>query len=262
MRRLTLETACVTVASLGLMSCKVDPLTSGTSTTGTVTGTAATVGLWTGTDSASGDGVTAIINSTGQAVFIRSDGVQFTGSVQATGGAIAATLDGYTNFNATFTDGSDYGVGTLNGTVTAASAITATLSFTTSGGTAASGSWSLTYASLSGSGSSLSQISGNYTDNTTGGTVSINASGAMTSQNPTNGCVLNGTLSTTDTTYDVYQVSYTLEDCVGADAALNGVQFTGLAFYNGTVSPVQMELAVTGTASTSDYGLVSNLTAT
>ena len=103
-------------------------------------------GIWSGSDSVSGLGVTAIINSGGDAAFIRSDGVLFTGTVQVSGSALAVTVDGYTVFGgAAFSDGSTSGLGTLNGTVSSASTLTAALTFTTADSTAITGSWSLTY---------------------------------------------------------------------------------------------------------------------
>src|SRR5690348_9262652 len=103
------------LAALTLMSCNS---TIGNGGSGTVT-PASAVGVWVGSDSVSGGlDVTAYINSAGQATFIRSDGVQFDGSVQISGGNMAATVTGYTDFSSTFKDGSNTGIGTLNGTVT------------------------------------------------------------------------------------------------------------------------------------------------
>ena len=58
-------------------------------------------------------------------------------------------MDGYPDFNATFSDGSTYGIGTLDGTVTSGSTLTATLTFTTNGNTSITGNWSLSYEALS-----------------------------------------------------------------------------------------------------------------
>ena len=85
--------------------------------------TQSATGVWSGSDSVSGAGVTAIINSTGQAAFIRSDGVLFTGTAQVSGGNLAVAVDGYPQFPSAFSDGSDYGIGTLNGTVTTGASV-------------------------------------------------------------------------------------------------------------------------------------------
>jgi hypothetical protein len=223
------------------------------------TTTESPTGVWTGTDSTSGLSTTAIINAAGLATFIESNGIQYVGTVQVSGSTIAASVDGYATFGGTaFSDGSTYGIGTVNGTVSTGGTLSATLTFTTNDGTAISGDWSLTYTGYAGSASSPAATSGNYTDSVTGAVVSINSNGVLTSQNATNGCVLNGSISTNDTSHDVYEVAYTLEDCTGSYDALNGVQFTGLATLNPT-SPAQLILAVSGASSTAKYGIVSSL---
>jgi hypothetical protein len=229
-------------------------------TAGGTTTPASATGVWTGTDSVSGLTVIALINAAGQATFIRGDGLQFTGSVQVSGTTLVAAVAGYTDFSATFGDGSTYGIGTLNGSVMTADSITASLSFTSNGGTAVSGSWSLNFQGLSNNASSDSTISGNYTDAVTGAVLSITSLGVMSSQNPANNCVLNGSLTTHDTAHDLYEVSYTFGNCTSTYALLNGVQFTGLATLNTNVSPAQITMAVVGTPTTGNqYGIVSTL---
>jgi hypothetical protein len=229
-------------------------------TTGSSTGTtnASAAGVWSGSDSVSGLSLVALINSAGQAMFLRSDGLLFSGAAQISGSTLAVTVDGYSAFPATFSDGSTYGIGTVNGTVTTGSSISATVSFTTNGGTAISGNWSLSYSTLPGNSSSTSTISGNYTDTTTGAVLSINSNGSMISQSANNGCVLNGSVSTSDSSLNIYQVSYTFGNCTSTYAVLNGIQLTGLATLNPT-SPPQITMAVTGASATNQYAIVSTL---
>jgi hypothetical protein len=228
---------------------------------GTTTNASAT-GLWSGMDSTSGLGLTALINAAGQAVFIRSDGVQFFGTVQVSGNTLAVTVDGYSDFPQAFSDGSTSGLGTVDGTVTTGASITATLSFTTTANTAITGSWSLTFETLANESSSTSTVSGNYTDNVTGSVLAISSSGVMSSQNANNGCVLNGSISTADSSHDVYEVSYTYGNCTSTYAVLNGVQFTGLATLNPNSSPAQLTMAASGAATGgAKYAIESTLTA-
>jgi hypothetical protein len=245
-------------AALLLASCNStigDDTTSGTTTNASATG------FWSGSDSVSGDTVLALINAAGQATFIRSDGLQFTGIVQVAGSNLVTAVDGYTPFPNTFSDGSSYGIGTLTGTVVTGTSITATLSFTTNGNTAVTGSWSLTYQSVSNNASSTGAIAGNYTDNSTSAVLSINSNGVMTESAP-NSCMLNGSVSTNDTTHDLYEVAFSYGNCAVPYAVLNGVQFTGLATLNNSVSPAQLIIAIAGTSTTSvPYGFVSQLTA-
>jgi predicted small secreted protein len=245
----------VATAALLLSSCNSSGLGSDNSSGST---NESATGVWSGTDSVSGFTVSAIINSAGQATFIRSDGIQFVGSAQVSGSTLAVTVDGYSDFPNSFSDGSTYGIGTLNGAVTSGSSITATLSFTTNGGTAISGSWSLSYLAQSNNASSPATISGNYTDINTGAVLSITSNGVMTSQGP-DSCVLNGSVSTGDSSHAIYEVSYTYESCTSTYAGLNGVQFTGLATLDSSVSPVQLVIAVTGASATNKYSIVSTL---
>jgi hypothetical protein len=241
-------------AALMLPGCNGTSSSSTTSTTN-----ASATGVWSGSDSVSGLSVTAFINSAGQATFIRADGVQFVGPAEVSGNTLAITVNGYTDFPGTFSDGSTYGIGTVNGTVTTGATISATLDFTTNGGTAVSGTWSLTFETLSNTSSSPAAISGNYTDTVTGAVLSITSAGAMTEQNPNNSCVLNGSISTADSTHDIYEVAYTFEDCTGTYSTLNGVQFTGLASLNTNLSPAQITMAVSGASTSGKYAIVSTL---
>jgi len=248
-----------------LSGCKGVDGIGGSSGSGGSTNQSAT-GVWSGNDSVSGLALTAFINSSGQAAFIRSDGVLFSGTVQVSAGNLVSSVSGYVNFPATFTDGSNYGIGTLNGSVTTGSSLTATLSFTTNGSTAISGDWSLSFENISNNSSSPATVSGNYTDTSTSQVLSINSNGVMSQQNASgttfSGCVLNGSISTGDSTHNVYEVSYTLANCAGSTQVLNGVKFTGLASLNNAQSPAQLTIVVTGTSSSgAKYGIVSTLNA-
>ena len=251
-----MRVSALAAAALLLSSCNSTGLDGGGSSS--TTDQAAT-GVWSGTDSVSGFTISALINSAGQASFVRSDGIQFVGSAQVSGSTLAITVDGYSDFPAAFSDGSTYGIGTLNGAVTTLSSITATLTFNTNGGTAIGGSWSLSYLAQSNNASSPAAISGNYTDTSTGAVLSINSNGVMTSQGPGT-CVLNGSVATGDTSHNIYEVSYTYGNCTGSYAGLEGVQFSGLATLNTGASPAQLFIAVTGTSSTNNkYSIVSTL---
>jgi hypothetical protein len=245
--------AAVIVAGLSLAGCK-GTLGAGSGTDATATG------IWSGTDSASGLGVTAYVDASERATFIRDDGVQFVGTLQISGDTLSATLQGYSGFGGAFGDGSTYGAGSLNGTVTTGTTLSATLNFTTQGGSPIAGTWSLSFNTLSNSGASLGAISANYTDTVTGTVISIAGNGVMTGQNGANGCVLNGAVSISNARYDVYEVAYNYQNCTGTYAALNGVQFTGLAALNAALVPVQLTMAVAGASSAGKYGIVSILT--
>jgi hypothetical protein len=248
--------------------CELATSSSTTTTTTTTTGSAA--GIWNGTDSSTGLQLTGLINSDGQATFYRSDGVQFVGTSQVNATALTIPLTGYTQFGYQFPDGSTSGSGSFSGTVTSGATISGSLQFTTTNNTAIDSTWSLTFNSLYNNPSSLSTISGNYTDSSaavtngldplTGSSVTVSSAGVLFAQGSTNSCVLNGTITVTNASYNLYQVSYSLANCTGQYAVLNGVQFSGMAQFNSTVSPEKLIMAVTGTGSSAqNYGIVSQL---
>ena len=235
---------------------------------------ASLVGLWAGTDANSGFPVTAIIDSAGNLVVIRSDGLQFVGDLQIAGNTIAATLSGYANFGRSFPDtGAIYGIGTLTGSAATAASISAAVSFTTvTTSTPVPGSWTLTPDAASGVPSALSDVTGNFAVVSPGvsaappiDSLSITAAGLMSGQGSTTGCLLQGTISTPDTAINEYAVSYTISGCTANYAVLNGVTFSGLGFANYATSPATLTLAVRGTATTDamngiDFGIISALT--
>lgn len=223
--------------------------------------TPSATGIWTGADTVTGQAVTGYIDSAGTGVFIRADGVQFVGPTQLSGDTIIAAVIGYANFPMTFADGSNYGLGTVNGTVASGSTLMLTLSFTTNGGTLLSDTWSLTYSTLSTSGSSLSTLAANYTDSVSGSVLSISANGVMSSQNASNGCVLNGTATIINSSYDIYRVAVTYENCTGNYAVLNGVQLIGVAVLDPNTSPSHLTIEVAGASTTGKFALLLDLTA-
>ncbi len=233
---------------------------------------ASATGFWSGTDSATGLTLRAFINSAGQADFIRGDGVQYIGTVQVSGDTLAVSVNGYTNFGATFSGGSTYGIGSVNGTVSSGASIRATLSFTPTGGTQETSTWTLAFQSLSNTAASLSAVAGIYTsgmafvgrvDPMSSASVTISSGGVIYGQGSASACVLNGSVTVGDSSYDIYEVTYTLLSCTGTYAALNGVQLTGLAVFNTNTAPNQFVIGVTGQAASDGtyYGLVTVLTA-
>jgi hypothetical protein len=223
---------------------------------------ASAAGIWVGTDSASGLNLTGIIDAAGAADFIRSDGTQYFGTAQVAGTALNVALDVYTQFGTQFGDGSTFGVGMLEGTISGSS-LSGNVSFTTTDNNTVTSTWSLTFDTLYNTASSLGDISGNYMDTSTddpvsGAAVTISGTGAMTAQSSSSGCVLNGQISTVDTSNDAYAVSYTLGNCAGSAAVLNGVAFSGLALLNPGASPAQVLVGVRGQGTNgSNYGIVS-----
>ncbi len=245
-----------TAISLALLLAACGGGGSGSSTPVPVVHNASPGGIWTGTDSTSGLAIEGLITESGEAHFLRADGAQYVlGTVTITGNSFQATFQGYTAYGSTFPDGSTHGTGTMTGTIAARQTISASDTFTTDAGSVTSGTVDLAFNSLYDSGSSLSTLSGNYSEEGTGTILSIN-NGSIVYQDATTGCVLNGTVSIIDPTYDAYQLDFTLASCQGAYVALDGVAFSGLATLDNTVTPNRLIVGVTGAAGSASYALV------
>ena len=236
----------------------------------TIGPTATAAGIWVQDAIVNGQSeatVIGIVTAAGQSVFINvTDFSQYAGAVTVTGTTFtAATLDGYTNFPATFADASTSGTGAFAATLGTDSSLVGALTFTSAGGHAYPATWTMTYSTLSLSGSLVSALAGTYKDSqdgvaedpNTGGTVTISATGVLASSGTTSGCVMSGTISTADPTTDIYEVSYTYSGCAGVWAVLNAVPFTGLAALN--AGQGQLIMAANGQSGGNKYGLVTGL---
>lgn len=230
---------------------------------------AAAAGLWV-QDNNDGDAVVlGIVTAAGQSIFIdATDYSQYAGPVTVAGTTYTSVLTGYTNFPATFAanDSSTSGIGSFDATLGSESSLVGALTFTSTGGNSYPATWTLTYSTISLSGSLVSALAGSYTDSSTiedpntGGTVTISAAGVLgTSGTTTSGCVLDGTISTSDPTTNIYEVSYTYSGCAGAWADLNAVSFSGLAVLNASAGQIVMAANGQGGGGAT-YGLVTALT--
>ena len=213
-------------------------------------------GIWNGTESVSGLQVTGLVDESGDFHFIRSDGVQYVGTAVTSGNSITANINGYTPFGTAFSDGSTHGTGTVSGTIGARVSITANTTFKTDNGTVTNGTLNLTFNQLYDQPSSLATIAGNYTDTSSGDTVSIDAAGVITAQDANTGCVINGNVTIINASYSAYGVQATYANCLGAAAVLNGVTFNGLATLDRNVNPVQAIAGVTGSAGGVTYAIL------
>lgn len=230
---------------------------SGTTTT---TANASPGGIWRGTESVTGLEILGLITESGKFHFIRADGVQYVGTASTSGSSISANFEGFTPFGMSWSDGSTHGTGSTSGTIQARSSITGTTQFRTDAGTATNGTGNLTFDALYDRASSLETLSGNFMDSTTGVVVTVNSNGSAFAQNPATGCVMNRSVSIINASYNAYRVEFSYASCHGQAAALNGVQFSGIATLDNTVSPERGVVGVTGQSGGTRYAVVSTLT--
>lgn len=216
-------------------------------------------GIWFGTLS-TGEEILGLVTETGEFHFITTDSfTQYFGTVSTVGNNATGQFTGYTAVGWVFEDGSTRGTGTITGTLQARSTFNANTTFRTSAGSTVSGSVALTYDTLYERDSSLAAIAGNFRDVTTGAIVSINANGQAFAQNPSTGCVLNGTVSIIDSRYNAYRVEYTYSNCQGQNAILNGITLRGLATLDNTVSPELLIVGAQGIANATGLSVVEIL---
>jgi len=216
----------------------------------------AAAGIWFGTETPSGSSVFGVIDGAGDVRFVVGGNAQYSGSVTMSGDSASANIEGFASFPNTFADGSIHGAGAVSGTVSQGVSAQLTNHFTTDAGAAASGSIALEYEKMYDQPSSLAAIAGNYTDSATQTVVSINSDGAITAQDPSSGCIINGTISVIDPAHAAYRVSLTPADCAGPSAVLNGIMFTGLAAA-GDIENARILAMVSGTGqSGAKYGLI------
>jgi len=217
-------------------------------------------GIWNGMDSDSTLSVTGIIDESGHMRFIRADGIQYVGTVVTSGNSISANFDGYMPFGSSFSDGSTHETGMLSGTISARVSITASTQSTTDKGAVSKGTLALTFNPLYNQASSLAAIAGNYVEAGSSTAVSIDANGAIFSQDASTGCVVNGNATIINASYNAYAVQATYASCTGSAAVLNGITFTGLATLDTSVTPMQLVAGVTGSGGGVTYAVVYTLT--
>jgi hypothetical protein len=214
-------------------------------------------GLWTGTLTVNGVDYTAsaISSESGEWELLETDsasgfGAQYWGMISAAGDQLSGSFSGAVLDQAnSFSDGSTRGTGTVSGTVNERSSIAATLSFTTSLGTATTGQLTLTYDSSYEQLSSLATIAGNYTNTASPGTdvLSIDDAGVLSYTDPlTTQCTAAGTVTVLDSSYSVYGAEMTFSNCAGAYSVLNGVSIQGLASVDTSTSPRSLRFMVHG----------------
>lgn len=216
-------------------------------------------GIWEGTDSVTGLNLLGLVSESGEFHFIRGDNVQFVGTATMTGSAISASYEAFTQVGTVFPDGTTHGTGTLSGTVQQRTSITGTSQARTDSGAVSNGTVNLRFNAVYNRPSSLATIAGNFREPTSGAIVSISSNGTAFSQDATTGCVLNGTVSIINATYNAYRVQWTYSSCRGTAASLNGVTFRGLGTLDNTSAPEALVLGAVARSGATTLAIVWDL---
>lgn len=213
-----------------------------------------TGGYWTG--SVNGEPGVGLVDESGDFTFIAFDGEQYPGTLgiiepsdepQAPYGAL------FTGNMQSFTSGAYPSYGTVSNLGNCVFATTtemlvprqsingtATCSPATGSSQTVTIALSWTFNALYYVPSALATISGSYEDTATGTVFTINANGTVFAQDATTGCVINGSVSIINPSYNVYGIEVSYANCAGSSTQLNGFTLAGLAALNNTQSPEQL----------------------
>jgi hypothetical protein len=202
-------------------------------------------GYWVG--SWNGEPGVGLMDESGTFTFIADDGEQYPGTLVISGASFSGSVQGFTP-GAFPNDGgpNGLGIGTLAGTILPRQSVSGTATFTPPTGTVTE-AFSWTFNALYGVPSSLATISGTYTESATGTAFTISADGTVFAQDAATGCVINGTVSIINASYNVYDIQVSYASCTGSLTTLNGVTLAGLAALDNSVSPEQVVAGVWST---------------
>lgn len=211
-------------------------------------------GIWQGTDSLTNLPVVGLVTEAGEFHFLRQDGTQYFGTMAVNAYTASASLQGVTQRGTAWPDGSTTGTGTYTGTVTPRASLNGAVTFRTSAGNTSTATVNLTFNSQYNMASSLARIAGNYRDTATNAVITVSSSGVVFSQDAVTGCVVNGTISLINTSYNAYRVHYSFANCTGPSSYLNGTVADGLGTIDASTS---IDQAIIGVVNyTAGYSLI------
>jgi hypothetical protein len=209
-------------------------------------------GVWNGTDAA-GRTIVGLVNEAGEFNLISDDGTQYAGTASSNGDAITAKAERLTRFGAS--KGSDAEAASLTGKVQQRQSMTLNIAPAAGAQPFPSDSMSLEFNSIYNSPSSLAMVAGDYTDSASGNAITVTGGGGFFWHESNNSCLANGAVSVIDPRYNVYEFQFSYSACAGADAQLNGVQFTGLGTLDTSEQPAQVTIGMTGQAGSHGYAI-------
>jgi hypothetical protein len=205
-------------------------------------GEASPTGIWEGVitfDIGESQEVVGLIAETREAMFITDDGLLIWGTATSDGNALDVSYEWALPPGFVTPAGAFGGIGEITGTFVERVSIDGSFVSRSSEGEVFSGTVATAYNDLYEDGSSLAVVTGVWLDTETGTEVlSIDATGAVFSQDEATGCVLNGTILPIDTEFNAYDVSLILEGCADPDLApFNGTRFDGLGAVGDDLQP-------------------------
>jgi len=201
-------------------------------------------GIWRGTD-ASGNDISLFVTESGHFHYVDAGLNQ---------GSSVLTIDNTDNLESffplaaqlgkTFSDGTTSSWCTLSGSFAERKSIALTIGCRTAAGMRSETSATLLYSDLYERGASLEAIAGTYQNEKS--VLTISNGGAVFSQDPTTGCVVNGQISIINEPFNLYDLQFAYSNCVESAVILNGSSFVGIALLDDTAARDTLFLAAMG----------------
>ena len=179
--------------------------------------------------------------------------VYYVGQFITDGNAINANVAAIAAPSSHYPDGATLGTGTLGGQIVARASINGSVTISTDpsgssvGGHTFANSFSVKFSDQYNRPSSLDTIAGNYGPSSLALTISSN--GVLFAQDAGTGCVINGTVATIDTRFNMYAVTLSTMKCATEFGVPDGAPLKGLATLNNSQNPEYVIIAAADTVS-------------
>jgi hypothetical protein len=213
-------------------------------------------GIWNGTDPNYGSQIYGLVSETGTFFLSASDGVTYVGVFVTQGNGINGDMVAILPPGGIFPDRATSGTGTIGGKIVERMSISGGILVNTDpatsivGGQVFSSQLLLTFSAAYNRSSSLATVAGSFTFGT--GMLSVTGGGVVFGQDAS-GCVVNGTVSTIDTRYNMYDASLTFTGCTGTP---DGAVLTGLATLDDSQSPELLVFGVSDDAAGARFAML------
>jgi hypothetical protein len=209
-------------------------------------------GVWSGADT-SGRGFLGLADEAGEFQLIGEDGTQYVGTASTLGAAVSASAERLVRHGAA--GGPKYDAASLKGKVQQRVSLSVTIAPAAAARAFTPETISLQFNPIYNNPSSLAMFAGDYVDPSSGDMITVSGSGSIFWRDPNTGCLGSGAVSEINDRYDLYEVQFSYSACQGADADLNGMEFTGLGTLDTTVQPVQAIIGVSAEAGGRGYAI-------
>lgn len=209
-------------------------------------------GVWSGSDT-SGRGFLGLADEAGEFNLVGDDGTQYVGTATTMGNVVSANVDRLVRHGAA--GGPKYDAASLKGKIQQRESLSVTIAPAAGARSFAPETISLQFNSIYNNPSSLAMFAGDYMDPSSGNMITVTGSGSLFWRDTNSSCLASGAVSLIDAHYDLYEVQFSFSACQGADADLNGVEFTGLGTLDTSLQPAQAIIGVSGQAGGRGYAI-------